>query len=150
MRTLRRALLCAVLTWSAMAADTSWQNLAAIKAGQKIDVRSAGGAWHGEFVRFDPQGITIREKKGERSLAQAEVSRVSIAKSSRGIWIGAIAGAAGGVAAGAALGSRLANESGGDFNNLKGAVTGGCAAAGALIGTAIGAAVRRGTVVYQR
>ena len=54
------------------------------------------------------------------------------------------------VAAGAALGSRLANESGGDFNNLKGAVTGGCAAGGALIGMAVGAAVRRGTVVYQR
>jgi hypothetical protein len=150
MRTLRIALLCALLVWGAVAADTSWQNLAAIKPGQKIDVRSAGGGFHGEFVRFDAQGITIRDKKGERSVAQAEVSRVSIAKGSRGIWIGAIAGAAGGLAAGAALGSRLANESGGDFNNLKGAVTGGCAAAGALIGTAIGAAVRRGAVVYQR
>jgi len=140
-----------VLAWYAAAADTSsWQNLAALKPGQKIDVRTRTGNFNGEFLHFDPQGITIRDKNGERALAQADVDRVSLAKRSRGIWIGLIAGAGGGVVVGSALGTRLANESAGDFNNLKGAVTGGCAAAGALIGTAIGASVRRGTVVYRR
>ena len=134
-----------------MAADTSsWQNLSAIRTGQKVEVRTTGDRVTGEFVRFDAQAVTIREKKGERSLAQADVSRVSMAKGSRGIWIGVIAGAAGGLVVGALLGERLANESGGDFANLKPAIAGACGGAGALIGAAIGASVRRGTLIYKK
>jgi hypothetical protein len=148
---MKTALLCALLTVHAMAADTSsWQSLGAIRTGRKIEVRTPAGRFTGEFVRFDAQGVTLRDKKGERSLAQAEVNRVLLAKSSRGLWIGAVAGGGGGLIAGSLLGERLANESGGDFRNLKAAVTGACAAAGVLIGLAIGASVRRGTVIYRR
>jgi len=146
-----RPVLAALIACCALAAaDNSWQNLAALKPGQAIDVRTTAGDAHGEFVRFDANAITIRDRKGEHSLAQADVTRVALAKRKRGIWIGALAGGGGGLAVGAALGSRLANESGGDFNNLKPAITAGTAAAGALIGAGIGAAVRRGTVIYQR
>jgi hypothetical protein len=150
MRSAKAVILAFVIAWSGMAADTSWQNMASLRAGQKINVRANSGDLSGEFVRFDAAAVTIRDKKGEHTLTQADVSRVSLAKSSRGIWIGLVAGAVGGVVAGAALGTRLANESGGDFANLKGAVTGGCAAGGALIGMGIGAAVRHGRVIYQR
>jgi hypothetical protein len=143
--------LCLLLVGNAMAADTSsWQNLSAIRSGQKIEVLTAGDRFTGDFVRFDAQAITIRDKKGERSLAQSDVNRVATAKRSRGIWIGVAAGAAGGLVAGSLLGERLANESGGDFRNLKPAVTGACAGAGALIGAAIGASLRRGTVIYRK
>ena len=148
---MRTAILCVLLVGNAMAADTSsWLSLGAIRTGQKIEVRTAGDRVTGEFVRFDSQAVTIRDKKGERSIVQAEVNRVSIAKGSRGIWIGVVAGAAGGLVAGALLGERLANESGGDFANLKPAITGACGGVGALIGAAVGASVRRGTVIYKR
>ena len=145
------AALCLLLAANAIAADTSsWQNLAAVRTGQKVEVRTANDRVTGEFVRFDAQGVTIRDKKGERSLAQSEVNRVTLGKGSRGIWIGVAAGAVGGLVAGALLGERLANESGGDFSNLKPAITGACGGAGALIGAAIGASVRQGKVVYRR
>jgi hypothetical protein len=143
--------LCLLLAVHALAADTaSWQNLGAIRTGQKVEVRTAADRFTGEFVRFDAQAITLRDKKGERSLAQSDVNQVAIAKSSRGIWIGVVAGAAGGLLAGSLLGERLANESGGDFRNLKPAVTGACAGAGALIGAAIGASVRRAKLIYRK
>jgi hypothetical protein len=148
---MKTAVLCVLLVGHAMAADTSsWQNLGAIAAGQKIDVHTARDRYTGEFVRFDAQALTMRDKKGERSLAQSEVYRVSIAKRSRGVWIGVVAGAAGGLVVGALLGERLANESGGDFANLKPAITGAVGGVGALIGAAVGASVRRGTVIYKR
>ena len=151
MKTVRISLVATLFACCVAAADTSsWQNLASLRDGQKVDIRTTAGDSHGEFVRFDAQAVTIRDRKGEHSLAKSDVTRVSLAKRRRGIWIGAIAGAAGGLAAGAALGSRLANESGGDFNNLKPAVTAGCAVAGAAIGAAVGAAVRRETVIYRR
>lgn len=148
---MRIVLLCVLLAANAIAADTaSWQNLAAIRAGQKIEVRTTRDRLTGEFVRFDAQAVTIRDKNGERSLAQSEINRIALSKRSRGIWIGAAAGAGGGLVAGSLLGARLANESGGDFNNLKPAIAGACAAVGALIGVAIGASARRATLIYQR
>lgn len=128
----------------------SWQNLAALKPGQKVEVRTADRNVSGEFVRFDDRALTLRDKKGERVITQAEVTRVSTAKKGRAIWIGAIAGAGGGLAVGAAAAERVNNESGGDFAGLKPAVIALGAGVGALIGTGIGAAVRRATVIYQR
>jgi hypothetical protein len=151
MRIFLAALLAAVLSGSGVAADSgSWQELAALRAGQRIEVATPARTSKGEFVRFDAQTLTIRDKQGEHAIAQAEVSRVTLPKSNRGLWIGAISGGAGGAIAGAALGTRLANESGGDFNNLKPVIAVGCAAGGALIGLAIGAAFRHNTVIYRR
>lgn len=143
--------LTATLAGNALAADAaSWQNLASLKAGQKIEVTTPAKTSKGEFVRFDAETVTLRDKQGEHSIAQAEVRRVAFPKSNRGIWIGLVSGAAGGAIAGAALAARLGNESGGDFNSLKPAITGGCAGGGALIGAAIGAGFRRNTVIYRR
>jgi hypothetical protein len=148
LRTLVSLLLVVV---TAAGADTSvWRNLATVDHGQRVEVATREGKVKGEFVRFDDSGITVREKQGERSIPQANVSRVSIAKRSRGIWIGAAAGAAGGAIVGSAVGTRLSNESGGDFRNLKPAVTVLTAVAGALIGTVIGASVRQARVIYTR
>jgi hypothetical protein len=146
----RTAVLGIVLACAARAQQSSWERLSGLEAGQRVEVTTSAGAVKGEFVRADAQGITVREKKGERSLAQADVMKVTLPRRSRGIWIGLAIGAAGGLAAGAALGTRLENESGGDFSNLKPAVIGGCAAAGALIGAGIGAAVRRPNIIYRK
>ena len=106
-------LITAVLPWSATAADTgSWQNLASLRSGERIEVATPAWTSKGEFVRFDAQSLTVRDKQGEHSIAQAEVRRVALPKRNRGLWIGAISGGAGGAIAGGALGVRLANESG--------------------------------------
>jgi hypothetical protein len=150
-RSVGTILLAAFLAGNPAAADeSSWQNLAGLKAAQKIEVVTKNDQMKAEFVRFDDQGITIRDKKGERTVAQADVKRVRLAKGNRGIWIGAAVGGGVGAAAGAGLGSRLANESGGDFNNLKGPIALACAAVGALIGAVIGSAARRSQIIYQR
>lgn len=151
MRSTVAVLLATILAGDMLVADTgSWQNLAALKPAQKIDVVIKTDVVTGEFVRFDDQGITVREKKGERTVAQANVRRVSLAKRSRAVWIGVAAGGAGGGAAGVALGSRLANESGGDFSNLKTAITVACAGIGALIGAVIGSVARRTQTIYRK
>ena len=151
MRSVGAMLLATILAGNMAAADTgSWQNLASLKPAQKIDVVIKRDVVTGEFVRFDDQGVTVREKKGERTVAQADVRRVSLAKRSRAVWIGVAAGSGGGGAAGAALGSRLANESGGDFSNLKTAITVACAGVGALIGAIVGSAARRTQTIYRK
>lgn len=144
-------ILAGNLVGNLAAADVaSWQNLATLVAAQKIDVATRKDVVKGEFVRFDDQGITVRDKKGEHSVAQADVTRVTLAKRNRAVWIGAAAGGGGGAAVGAALGSRLANESGGDFNSLKPAIAAACAGVGALIGAAIGSAARRSHTIYRK
>jgi hypothetical protein len=146
-----KGMLAILMAAHAFAADvTSWRNLAELKPGMRVEISGKDAVVKGEFVRFDDQGITVRVKQGERSVAQPDVKRVALPTRSRGIWIGAVAGGGGGAIAGALLGARLENESGGDFANLRTAITGACAGAGALIGMAIGAAVRRPRVVYRK
>ena len=128
----------------------AWQNLAGLKPARKIELVTKKDQMKVEFVRFDDQGITVRDKKGERTVAQADVKHVRLARRNRGIWIGFAVGGGGGAAVGAALGSRLANESGGDFNNLKPAIAAACAGAGALIGALIGTAARRSQTIYRK
>src|SRR4051794_4720316 len=104
-----RALLALVVAVSAAAADRGvWQDLATLRAGQRVDIRTASGDVKGAFVRFDDHAITVQDKKGDHSIAQADVKRLALAKSSRAIWIGAAVGGGGGAAAGAGLGARLA------------------------------------------
>jgi hypothetical protein len=147
-----RALLSLILAAGiAAGADRGdWQNLAQLEAGRKIEVFTGRGKAKGEFVRFDQDALTIREKNGARAVPRAEVTRVSTSKRSRGIWIGVAAGAATGAIAGGLLSSRLANESGGDFANAKGPVTALTAAFGALIGALIGGVARRSHVVFSK
>jgi hypothetical protein len=45
-----------------------WQNLAQLEAGKKIEVFTGRGKAKGEFVRFDPDALTIREKNGARAV----------------------------------------------------------------------------------
>ena len=155
MRIVRAATLAAVLAANAAGAagdKANWNNLAGLRAGQKIEVtRDKGETVKGEFAAFDHQRITLRDRHGEQAVPRAEVKQVSLRKRNRGMWIGAGIGAGGGAAVGAALGARLANESGGDFANLKPAITGVCAGIGALVGALIGlAAASRHTTVYLK
>jgi len=135
---------------AAGAGRDDWQNLATIRTGSRIQVVTKDRKFTGEYIRFDNDALTVREKSGERALARGDITKVSMTKRSRGIWIGVAAGAGTGAIAGGLLGARLANESGGDFANAKGPITGLTAAVGALIGALIGGAARRAKVVYSR
>jgi hypothetical protein len=72
-----------------------------------------------------------------------------LAKSGKYTWIGAAVGAGAGAGVGAGSGESVANESGGDFRNLKPAITGVSAGLGALVGALIGSAMgNRHTTIY--
>lgn len=131
---------------------TSWQNLKQLAAGQAIEVtKTKGRPVRGTFIGFVDQAISLREKQQEIAIPRADVSRVRLrpAKSGRYIWIGAAIGAGAGAGVGAGIGESVANESGGDFRNLKPAITGVSAGLGALVGAVIGSAIGgRHTTIY--
>jgi len=130
---------------------TNWQNLQKLAAGQSIEVaKSEGVPIKGDFVSFTDQSITLRGKQNI-TLARAEVRRVKVRPSSgrKWLWIGALVGGGAGAGIGAGIGDRVANESGGDFANLKPAITGVSAGIGALTGVVIGSLVAsRHTTIY--
>ena len=129
-----------------MAADSgaaSWQNLKQIAYGQEIEVaRTKDRPVRGTFINFADQFISLREKGQELAIPRTDVSRVRLrpARRAKYTWIGLAVGAGVGAGAGAGIGEGVANESGGDFRNLKPAITGVSAGIGALIGAVIGSA----------
>ena len=131
---------------------TSWQNLKQLAAGQEIEVaKTKGSSVRGTFIGFVDEAISVREKQQEIVIPRADVSRVRLrpAKSARYMWIGAAVGAGAGAGVGVGIGESVANESGGDFKNLKPAITGVSAGLGALVGAVIGSVVGgRHTTIY--
>jgi hypothetical protein len=131
---------------------TSWQNLKQLAAGQEIEVtRTKGGPVRGTFIGFVDESISLREKQQEIAIPRSDVERVRLrlAKSGKYTWIGAAVGAGAGAGVGAGIGESVANESGGDFRNLKPAITGVSAGLGALVGALIGSAMgNRHTTIY--
>jgi len=96
MRSVFPMVLAALLAGNLAAADvSSWQNLAGLTATQKIEVATKKDVVKGEFVRFDDRAITVRDKKGEHSMPQADVTRVTLPKRNRAVWIGVAAGGGG-------------------------------------------------------
>jgi len=122
----------------------SWQNLKQLAAGQEIEVtKTKGRPVRGAFMGFVDQSISVREKQQEIAIPRADVARVQLRPAKRGryLWIGAAVGAGAGAGVGLGIGEGVANESGGDFRNLKPAITGVSAGLGALVGAVIGSAI---------
>jgi hypothetical protein len=131
---------------------TSWQNLKQLAAGQEIEVtKTKGRPARGAFIGFGDQSISLREKQQEIAIPRADVTRVQLrpAKSGRYMWIGAAVGAGAGAGVGVGIGESVANESGGDFRNLKPAITVVSAGLGALVGAIVGSIISgRHTTIY--
>lgn len=132
--------LIVALALSAQAKDlTSWDNLAALKKGEAIEVtRKTGSELHGQFTASTPDAIAVQTKKGEVTIPRPEIATVGSKQhsSNTGRIVGTAIGAAGGLAAGAAIGAYLSNEGQAD----KAAVT----AAGTAIGLGIGWGIHGG------
>ena len=126
----------------------SWQNLAGLGSSQAIEVRKTSGELlNGEFVRFADDSISVLVKKLEIAIRRTEVSRVRTrSKGDKTVWIWTAIGAGAGLGIGAAAGAGLANESGGDFANLKPAITVAIGAVGALIGAVVGSLTGHRTI----
>lgn len=134
---------------------TSWQNLKQLAAGQEIEVtKTEGRPVRGAFLGFVDQSISLREKQQEIAIPRADVARVQLRPAKRGryLWIGAAVGAGAGAGVGLGIGEGVANESGGDFRNLKPAITGVSAGLGALVGAVIGSTIggRHATIYMAR
>lgn len=132
-------------------ARSTWQNLAGLRDGQRVEVLTRNSeSFKGAYVRFSEESLTLRIKNNDTAIPRADVRRVRLRKGYKSLWIGLGAGAGAGALVGAAAGARLGNDSGGDFANLKPAITGAMAGVCGLIGLAIGWAVRsHPTTVYE-
>jgi hypothetical protein len=153
---LRAVILTLLVCCSALAepsgAPNSWENLKRLAPGQSIEVtQQSGESLTGKLSAVSDDSITIARKGQIVAVPRATVSRVRVSGKRRNYTlVGAAIGAAAGVGLGVAGGESLNQSSGGDFANLKPAITVGCGAAGALIGALVGSlAGNRGAVVYR-
>ncbi len=142
MRTLLSfAALVFLVTASAVAQDSSWQNLKQIKPGTKVKVVESNlKTLEGKFVGFSETDLTIAISKREEVIPKEQVYRVTSTGRGRNALIGAIVGGAAGIAIGAAI---MEREKG-----YGGAVAGTGVGFGA-IGAGIGAAIPHTTTYYR-
>lgn len=153
---LRTAILALLVSCSALAGPvgdpSSWENLKRLAPGQSIEVaQQTGERLTGKFSRVSEDSIAVARKAQIITVPRSAVSRVRVSgKRLTYTLIGAAIGAAGGAGLGAAGGESLNQGSGGDFANLKPAVTAGCGVAGALVGAVVGSLLgNRGAIVYR-
>jgi hypothetical protein len=153
---LRTAILALLVCGSALAGPrgdpSSWENLKRLAPGQSIQVaRQNGETLVGKLAGVSEDSITVARKSQTIAVPRSAVSWVRVSRKRRThTLIGAAIGAAAGVGLGAAGGESLNQSSGGDFANLKPAITAGCGVAGALIGAVVGSLVgNRGTIIYR-
>ena len=153
---LRAVILALLVCGSALAGPrgdpSSWENLKRLAPGQSIQVAQQNGERvKGKLSGVSEDSITIARKAQTIAVPRSAVSWVRISgKHLTYTLVGAAIGAAAGVGLGVAGGESLNQSSGGDFANLKPAITAGCGAAGAAIGAVVGSLVgNHGTVVYR-
>ena len=147
---LRRFMLLALVPCTAFAQSTesSWSNLAGLRAGQKIEVVDMKlKAVTGNFSAFTGDAISLLAGKDQITISRADVLSVKNRGAShrkRNTLLGLAIGAAGGVAAGAILGARSSED--GEIPVFL-IVT---APVGAGIGGAVGAVLPAGQVTVYR
>ena len=131
----------------------SWASVRGLTPGRPIEVIDRqGAAIKGELSGASADSITVNAKGRTVAVPRSEVSivRARSGRRRRYALIGAAIGAGAGLGLGVAGGESLSNGSGGDFANLKPAITVGSGAVGALIGAVIGSVVgNRATTVYH-
>jgi hypothetical protein len=128
-------------------AEQSWDNLQALRAGERVQVvdqtlRSREGA----FVRASADAIIVRVGQNEETIPRVDVLRVTSrerSKRGRNVLIGLAIGA--GVGAGVGLGV-LAATGGSDF---PGEVLGPSVGVGAAAGAGLGAALPGHATLYR-
>ncbi len=132
------SLICILATSSALPAQTSpsaWENLNALRAGQKIQIVDSTAHKHsGAFVSVSSTAIVLTQTDGDRTLQKQDVRSVKLMKGGhhlRNTLIGA------GIGAGAGAGITAAAWESHGF--LGGRGDG--AAVGAIIGGLVGAIV---------
>ena len=131
----------------AAAADAAWENLRALREGQKIQVVQMDlKSFSGSFLGVSDEEIRVRVKKQERAVARADVFRASVrsgARRGRNIAIGLGVGAALGAAAGWGA---LAATGGSD---AAGAIAGATTGIGAGLGGGLGAIPAGYRTIYR-
>ncbi len=139
------ALPCAAWARSGRSA-TSWDNLAALHAGEKIQVVDTSHKKHsGAFVSFSRQAITMEEKHKTETIQRGDVANVSISGRHRlrnALIGGLIGGGAGAGIGAAAWSSGHIGTSKGEFAAILGAV-------GFVGGAVVGALLPDRKTVYR-
>ncbi|MFN0106061.1 MAG: hypothetical protein ACKV2U_28725 [Bryobacteraceae bacterium] len=142
-----RAGVCLAIFGQMLSAQTRpepwpWSNIATVPSGRKITVQTSPPQKKikGTLVSSDDAGITVRTAGGERTIAKANVSRVT---TKRSIRRAVLVGAAAGVGVYAIFAPRT------DFVPVGHLVFGGAfAGIGALAGWGLGVAGRT-TIIYK-
>jgi hypothetical protein len=121
----------------------SWDNLAMLHAGQKVQVKTQDtGKWKGTFLSFTPDSISIHAKNRDREIPRGEVQTVkrkSAAVRVRHTLIGAGIGAA----AGAGIALPNINQGEAAYNAV------GFAGLAMVTATVVGAVLPAYSTVYE-
>lgn len=138
---------------SAAGDPASWKNLEQLQPGQPLRVNRVNNpSIKGALISVSADSLRLRTDHNELAIPRAEVVRVQRQSGSghKAIWLGLAIGAGAGAGIGAGVAQGVSGTSGGDFANLKPAITGALTAVGALVGLAIGFTVdNRHSTVYK-
>ena len=140
------SLFCGQASWAQTDAESNWENLRSLRAGQKVevflnDLRSQ----RGEFLEVSHDAVSLKVENDTLRIPREQVLRVSTREKSkrlRNILIGAAIGTAAGFGAGAWVDSR-ASESGENLGRFIGFL------AGVGGGAGIGAAIPGNQTIYR-
>ncbi|MFN7993567.1 MAG: hypothetical protein U0Q18_08200 [Bryobacteraceae bacterium] len=112
---MRAVLLLAVLASGGLLRAQSWDQLSALKRGERVEVLGRNGEhYKGTFVAFSPDSISLETNKGQVAVERPRVSRVRVPSGTRRIRntaIGAAIGLGTGLAIDQTLGAYFRNES---------------------------------------
>ncbi|HEV2314178.1 MAG TPA: hypothetical protein VGR94_02650 [Candidatus Acidoferrales bacterium] len=136
---------------SAQSSQSSWENLSALRPGQKIEVVETNLKKDtGTFAAVSDDSIRINESTGEQSIPRASVMRVTLRRNKhrlRNTLIGAAVGASAGAAIGAASYKTCSSLCLGGFNRGESAGIG--ATLGFVGGAAVGAVIPSHPTIYR-
>lgn len=136
---------------SAQSSESSWENLNALRPGQKIEVVETNLKKDtGTFAAVSDDAIRINESTGEQSIPRASVMRVTLRHNKhrlRNTLIGAAVGAGAGAVIGAASYKTCSSSCIGGFNRGEAAGIG--AAVGFIGGAAVGAVIPSHPTIYR-
>ncbi len=130
-----------IVSVTAQARDrSSWENVSKLSSGERIEVtKKSREVVKGTFVSVAADSLQLRDGQLDVAVSRSDVSRIRRAKAGhKGMWIGLAVGAGAGAGIGAGAAEATSNASGGDFANLKPAITAVIAAIGAIAGLGIG------------
>ncbi|MGA8270409.1 MAG: hypothetical protein WB919_02550 [Candidatus Sulfotelmatobacter sp.] len=126
---------------------SSWANISALRAGQKIQIIEINAAKHsGTFVKFSETSVSYRDASGEQTIQKPDVHKVRLLKNGHHLRNTLIGGAVGAGAGAAIVAGAWEN---GGFVGGKGTGAAVGAGLGFVVGAVVGVLVPSHSTIYD-